>query len=71
MRSFLVAATTMASMVVAFPRAAEARGRVGFRGPVVVRGFFGWPYYYGLGAPYWGFDSGLAPPPESARWTWT
>jgi hypothetical protein len=45
----------MASMVVAFPRAAEARRRVGFRGPVVVRGFFGSPYDYGFGAPYWGF----------------
>lgn len=51
-RSFLVAATILGTMIVAFPGAAEARGRI------VVRGFIGWPYYgfgahYGFG-PYWG-----------------
>jgi len=51
-RSFLVAATILGTMIVAFPGAAEARSRI------VVRGFVGWPYYgfgphYGFG-PYWG-----------------
>jgi len=71
---FLAAATTLAAVLMALPRAAEARGRVGFRGAIVVPGFFGWPHYaYGpyLGfGPYWGpyygpyapggFDSGMA-----------
>lgn len=73
-RSFLAAATTLTALFIASPRAAEARGRVGFRGAIVVPGFFGWPHYaygpyYGFG-PYWGpyygpyapggFDSGMA-----------
>jgi hypothetical protein len=73
-RWFLAAATTLAAVLMAFPRAAEARGRVGFRGAIVVPGFFGWPHYaygpyFGFG-PYWGpyygpyapggFDPGMA-----------
>ena len=50
-RSFLAAATILVGVVALFPQAAEARGR-GFRGAIVVRGFFGGPFY---GNPYCGF----------------
>src|SRR6185295_17409890 len=49
-------------LFIAFPRAADARGRIGFRGAIVVPGFFGWPHYaYGYGWPYCGFGSYWGP----------
>ena len=55
-RLFLAAATTLTALFISFPRAAEARGRIGFRGGIVVPGFYGWPRYgYGYGWPYCGF----------------
>lgn len=53
-RLSLAAATTLAALFVAAPRAAEAHGRFGFRGAIVVPGFYGWPHY-GYGWPYYGF----------------
>ena len=53
-RLSLAAATTLAALFVAAPRAAEARGRFGFRGAIVVPGFYGWPHY-AYGWSYCGF----------------
>jgi PEGA domain len=62
----LLAAAAMLAAALSLPRAAEAHGHgvrggyVGHGGPVVVRGFYGFPYAYpyysfGLGfGPYWG-----------------
>lgn len=71
-RWLLVALAIVASVVAVFPRTAEAQGRRGPRGAIVVtRGFYGgpfaygygygWPYGYGFGWPYYGFDMGYGP----------
>jgi PEGA domain len=57
-RMFLGAGTILLGVIALFPRAAEARGRFGIRGAIVVRGVFGGPFLYGYPycgfSPYWG-----------------
>src|SRR5262245_61391009 len=58
-RTIVATGAILATVALALPRTADARGRGyhgGNHGPVIVRGFygFGYPYFgFGLG-PYWG-----------------
>lgn len=57
----LAASAALARGLVA-PREAEAHGRgAPGRGPVIVRGFYGFPYF-GFGNPYWGYPYWGWPP---------
>lgn len=52
-RSILAAGMILVGVIAAFPRAAEAHGRIGFRVGIGIPGFFGGPFY---GYPYCGFS---------------